>query len=139
MNKHAGQVSFPGGRAEPSDKNTADTALREAQEELGIDPSLVEVVGELDDFDTVVTDFNVAPIVGVLTQAPSLTPSPTEVADYFWVPLASLARKDAWRFAELTHEGRLRHVWYYDDAPHVIWGATAAMLRQFLEWTCDMR
>src|SRR4051812_11282044 len=73
---HAGQVSFPGGKTDPGDRDAIATALREAEEELGIAPASVEVLGALDDINTAVTAFDVTPVVGALRERPVLRPSP---------------------------------------------------------------
>lgn len=127
MRSHAGQVSFPGGRVEPEDASIEATALREAQEELGLQGA--EVIGTLDDINTYGSNIDVTPVVGAFFAEPAITPSPVEVDTYFWVEAKDLARLDEWRGA-----GRL---WFYERAPHTIWGATAAITRQLMELWVD--
>ncbi len=86
LNKHAGQISFPGGRIEETDVNAVDTALRETEEEIGLPREQIEIVGRLDDYVTG-TGFVVAPIVGLIDPPYPLEPDPFEVADVFEVPL----------------------------------------------------
>lgn len=130
LRRHAGQVAFPGGRADPEDADAVATALREAQEEIGLDPALVEVVG-LGARHRTITGFEITPVVGVVPPALDLVPHEAEVAALFEVPLAFAidpanheAREVAWegearRYIEMHWEGRR------------IWGATAAMIAAF--------
>jgi 8-oxo-dGTP pyrophosphatase MutT (NUDIX family) len=124
---HAGQVSFPGGRIDAGDAGPLQAALREAEEEIGLDRALVEPLGYLDAYDTI-TGFRVSPLVARLAPHYRATPNPLEVADAFEVPLGPLlAGLDIERVAAEFY-GRTRHYWEYRQGPHRIWGATAAML-----------
>ncbi|MFO1325924.1 MAG: CoA pyrophosphatase [Rubrivivax sp.] len=134
LRDHAGQISFPGGRCEPEDADAAATALREAQEEVGLDPARVELLGHLPEYTTV-TRFVVTPVVGLVHPPFDLQLDAFEVAEAFEVPLDYL----------MTPAHHRRHVFSYDGGqrqflsmpwrrrPHeneyFIWGATAAMLR----------
>jgi len=127
MRKHPGQISFPGGRIDPDDSGPIAAALREAEEEIGLSPREVEVIGIADRYRTI-TGFEVTPVVGIVAPDLPLRPHPGEVAAMFEVPLAHLLdpahhvlRTVEWRGAErryyeIDHEGRR------------IWGATAAMI-----------
>ena len=130
--RHPGQVSFPGGKREPSDLDDADTALREAYEELGLERASVQILGELDGLFTV-TDFNITPIVGALREMPVLTPSSAEVADWFWVSLRALADSSHWRNEQISWRGTLHDTWFFDGGKHLIWGATAQIVRDLLK------
>jgi 8-oxo-dGTP pyrophosphatase MutT (NUDIX family) len=132
LRAHPGQVSFPGGRVEDEDADERAAALREAEEELGLDPKDAEVIGQLDDVVTG-TGFTITPIVAVFARMPVLRPNAVEVADWFWFPLARLQDEAGWKGLDITREGRVYKVWFFDGAPHTIWGATAAMTRQLLE------
>jgi 8-oxo-dGTP pyrophosphatase MutT (NUDIX family) len=128
MPTHAGHIAFPGGRPHPGDSGPVDTALREAQEEVGIDPSSVEVLGFLPEVNTVSYSLMVVPVVGRLPGPPRLVPDEREVVRVYH-PLASdLADDTRWR-----HENwQGRTVWFYDLEGDVLWGATAWMIRNLL-------
>ncbi len=132
LNDHAGQVSFPGGRMEPEDASAEAAALREAFEEVGLPPALVEPVGRLDDYETR-TGFLVYPVVGIVTPPFAVKPDPAEVADVFEVPLAFILDRGNHRRESRLFKGRERqfYVLPYDD--HYIWGATASMLVNLAE------
>jgi 8-oxo-dGTP pyrophosphatase MutT (NUDIX family) len=127
LKAHSGQVSFPGGRAEPEDPTPEFTALREAQEEIGLAVETVEVLARLPDYRTR-TGFRVTPVVGVITPPLALTPDPREVEEVFEVPLAFLL--DPANHRRETRELQGRTVGYYvmRYGTHIIWGATAGML-----------
>ncbi len=127
LDKHSGQVAFPGGKVESQDATPVETALREAHEETGLDPSFVEVAGFLDTYQTG-TGFLILPVVGFIRPGFSLTPDTNEVADIFEVP-ASLAL-DAQRYERHSGEwgGKTRHYYSLQFEGYNIWGATAGML-----------
>jgi 8-oxo-dGTP pyrophosphatase MutT (NUDIX family) len=131
LRAHPGQVSFPGGRIDPEDKDVVDTALREAHEELGLLQKEIELIGQLDDSVTG-TGFIVAPVIGVLKHEPVLVPNPAEVQEVFWLSLDALMSEKSWRALDITRDGQAYRVWFFDNAPHTLWGATAAMTRQLL-------
>ncbi len=130
LNDHAGQISFPGGRIEPDDASPEAAALREAHEEVGLDPSAVDVLGRLDLYRTV-TGYAVTPIVGLVSPDARFTPDPFEVADIFEVPLAFILnpRNHQRHFRETPIGRRYFYVLPYQD--RYIWGATAGMLVNF--------
>ncbi len=107
---HAGQISFPGGRAEEGDTGPAHTALREAREEVGIEPAAIEILGELPDYHTS-TGFRVRPVVGWAEPPVFFSPDPHEVAEIFEVPLAFLLEPANHRYESAFYKGRLRHYW----------------------------
>lgn len=127
LKAHSGQVSFPGGRAEPEDPTPEFTALREAQEEIGLAVECVEVLARLPDYHTR-TGFRVTPVVGLVTPPLALVPDPREVEEVFEVPLAFLL--DPANHRRETRELQGRTVGYYvmRYGTHTIWGATAGML-----------
>jgi len=129
---HAGQVSFPGGSREGQDSNAVQTALRETQEETGLDHSLVEPVGYLDGYLTI-TGYAVTPVVGLVKPDFELHPDPVEVAEVFEVPLVFL-RDPANRQLRQRRLGNRKLGYYlFEYRQHHIWGATAAMLVNFLQ------
>lgn len=134
LSAHSGQVAFPGGKRDPEDADASATALREAQEEVGLDPALVEVLGSLPPYVTT-TGFVVTPVVGLVPAEARYQPNPYEVADLFEVPLAFLLDPaHHQRHALERPEGRREWLSMpYQDGPvqRYIWGATAGMLRNF--------
>ena len=134
LRDHAGQVSFPGGRCEPEDATPVATALREAQEEVGLDPSQVEVIGLLPEYLTG-TGFRVVPVVGLVTPPLNLHLDDFEVADVFEPPLDFLLDIANRERHKIDYRGALREYWAIPWQDYYIWGATAGMLvslRNFL-------
>jgi 8-oxo-dGTP pyrophosphatase MutT (NUDIX family) len=129
---HKGQISFPGGGVEEADRTIIQTALRESEEEIGLKPDWVRAVGLLDDHVTP-TGFIITPVVGVIANQPSLQPDPVEVAEVLQIPLAFFAETKRVRQEKRFFRGRTHDVWFYDTGTHVIWGATAAMIRVLLQ------
>lgn len=127
LKHHAGQISFPGGRMEPGDRDLLDTALRETAEEVGIAPAAVDVAGYLKPLPTV-TGYAVTPIVGLVDAAVSLTLDAREVADAFEVPLEFLLDADNQQRSVRRFRGVDIPVIAFDYGPRRIWGATAAMI-----------
>ena len=124
---HAGQISFPGGRVEPGDRDPVATALREAAEEVGLGDDRIEVVGCLDVLDTS-TGFLVTPVVGLIAPPVALTLDTFEVAEAFEVPLAFLLDPANRRREVRRRGGRPREVDAFDYQGRTIWGATARMV-----------
>ncbi len=130
--KHAGQVSFPGGRIDPEDLSPEHAALREAQEEIGLDPSLVEIAGRLPDYITG-TSYRITPVLGLLPMGRGLdvldlTLSPDEVDSVFELKLDVLLDPKAPIRLSRQWMGRERHYWEIPHPEYQIWGATAAIL-----------
>ncbi|HWI75703.1 MAG TPA: CoA pyrophosphatase [Sphingomicrobium sp.] len=136
MRTHAGQIAFPGGRIDPGEDAVA-AALREAQEELGLDPSLAEPVGRLEDYRTV-TGFIVTPVISVIPADLELASHEAEVADWFVAPLAFLLDPANQQLQTAVFGGRERRYWQIEWNGRRIWGATAAMLVNLsrrLQWS----
>ena len=138
LGEHPGQMSFPGGGREPGDEDLAATALREAHEEIGLDPGRVEIVGQLDDIRTI-TDYSVTPFVAEVPDA-TYAPDEREVAEIVVLPVAGLTDPE-------NYESELRvrpdygeatiHFFHVDG--YTVWGATARIVVQLLELTTDWR
>jgi 8-oxo-dGTP pyrophosphatase MutT (NUDIX family) len=137
LKAHSGQVSFPGGRAEPGDASPEFTALRESQEEIGLAPERVEILARLPDYHTR-TGFRVTPIVGLLTPPLDLAPDPREVAEVFEVPLPFLL--DPRNHRRQTREFKGQTVGFYEMnfGERTIWGATAGMLVNLYRHLADV-
>ena len=136
LGEHPGQMSFPGGGREPSDEALRETALREANEEIGIVTDEVALVGELDDIRTS-TDYCVRPLVGTIPDR-AYVPDETEVAEVVVIPLAALTDLDNYESERRDHPdyGNHRvHFFHVDD--YTVWGATGRILTQLLELTTD--
>jgi 8-oxo-dGTP pyrophosphatase MutT (NUDIX family) len=131
MRSHRGEVAFPGGRQEPGEDLWA-TALREAEEEVALDPASVTRVGELDHLRTVTSHSFIVPFVGVLDGVPDLVASPAEVEHVLHVPLAELLADDVFREERWGVAPMDRPIFFFDVVGDTIWGATAAMLRNLL-------
>jgi len=125
MPTHAGHISFPGGRPEPTDNGPIDTALRETHEEVGIEPARVEILGFLPPIDTVEFNLLVLPVVGRVETPLELVPSQREVAKVYTPLLSDLANPDSWWHVPWNDW----KVWYYDLEGDTLWGATARMVR----------
>ena len=129
---HAGQVSFPGGRAEPEDRDLIETALRETEEEIGLGRDRVEVIGRLDTYVTR-TGFVVTPIVGLVPPPFDLKPDPVEVAAVFEVPLSFVLDRGNHERHSREWQGMMRHFYVFPQPERYIWGATAGMLVNLAE------
>jgi 8-oxo-dGTP pyrophosphatase MutT (NUDIX family) len=127
LRDHAGQVSFPGGRVEPDDDGPVATALRETEEEIGLARSLVEVVGELEVYETR-TGFRITPIVGMVEPGFTLTLDAFEVAEAFEVPLAIVLDPANFNRQSRMWRGARRTFYVLTFEDRLIWGATAGML-----------
>jgi 8-oxo-dGTP pyrophosphatase MutT (NUDIX family) len=132
---HAGQISFPGGSAEPGDGSLLETALREAEEEIDLSPDLVEVIGELEEMYIPPSNFRVSPFVGLLPHEAEMVLAPDEVEEIFTVSLDTLSAPETFRKMTWRYEGRDYEVPVFaidGPVPRNIWGATAAMTAALL-------
>lgn len=127
LRNHSGQISFPGGRRDDSDADLAAAALREAHEEVGLDPAAVSVIGYLDDYPTL-TGYRITPVVGVIRKAFTPVTDPGEVAETFTLPLDVLLGENSFEKKMLSREGFNVPFMELSYAGHRIWGATAGIL-----------
>jgi 8-oxo-dGTP pyrophosphatase MutT (NUDIX family) len=133
LRRHAGEVSFPGGRQDPGDTDLAATALREAQEEIALDPGGVQVVGALPPVSTFVTGYRIQPFVGLVGDPLELdlSPNPAEVETVLTISLARL--REGFEMRRLIRRGVPIHTPTYEVDGQLIWGATARILGDFLK------
>lgn len=128
LRHHPGQIAFPGGKKDEGDADIIATALREAQEEIGLDPAHVEVLGKLPPHETV-TGFDVTPVVGVIRKRFVPVPEAGEVDEVFEVPLGHVLNPANFSIQSRRWRGILRHYYTVPFGPYYIWGATARILR----------
>lgn len=133
--RHGGQISFPGGKYEENDETLANTALREAQEEIGVDPAKIEILGALTNLYIPVSNFQANPFVGFTTETPTFVPQEREVRSILEVPFSLLQQPDIIQLIDLqlAQNMTLRGVPYFNLLDKVVWGATAMMLAELLE------
>src|SRR5437868_6272749 len=133
LRSHSGEIAFPGGSVDVTDNSPIMTALREAQEEIGLDPARAEVLGVLSPVFTVVSNFLITPVVAFLPQGlGALQLQASEVAEIILVPLQGLADPSIAHTEEWTRGGLTRTVYFYDYGSYRIWGATARILNMLL-------
>lgn len=131
LSSHRGEISFPGGRIDPGE-SPVDAALREADEEVGLDPAEAIVVGELSHLNTVVSRSYIVPIVARLPGRLELEPASPEVERILWVPLGELVRPDTYRVERWGRHPTDRELFFFELDDETVWGATAAMLVDLL-------
>jgi 8-oxo-dGTP pyrophosphatase MutT (NUDIX family) len=131
LRRHAGEISFPGGRQDHPDESLLATALREAHEEIGLDPAEVDVKGALPPVGTFVTGYKVHPFVGMIADGIRFRPNPTEVAAILEFTLDEL--RDGFAMRRLIRRGIPIRTPTYEVGEHMIWGATARILGELLE------
>jgi 8-oxo-dGTP pyrophosphatase MutT (NUDIX family) len=134
---HKGEISFPGGTVHPDDSDLLETALREGAEEIGLARGDVMILGRLDDISTVSTGFIITPYVGILPYPYAFQINKDEVAELIFVPLGALVRDGCMKVSEVTREGKAIKTFAFDYQGDMIWGATARILKQFLDITMD--
>ena len=130
LSNHPGQISFPGGKRENKDTNIDATALREAQEEIGLKAEVVEVLGRLPAHETV-TGFQITPIIGWIDRNWTAVADPNEVTEIFQVPLSYITNIKNFQIQDRIWNGRKRNYYTVPYGPYYIWGATACILHNF--------
>ncbi|MGB3723785.1 MAG: CoA pyrophosphatase [Pacificimonas sp.] len=126
MKRHAGQVAFPGGRADPGE-TAVETALREAEEEVALRPADVEIIGRIDDYSTG-TGYRITPIIGIVPSGLTLVPEEAEVSDIFELPLSRALSAAHHIEDEAEWRGAMRRYYRVDWQPQNVWGATAGII-----------
>ena len=130
---HKGQFSFPGGVVQHSDGSVVEAALREAQEEIGLEASAVEVLGLFDDIPTTVTNFVITPVLGLARGEPIFRPDGREIERVIEIPLAHLLQPAAFRVEQWEREGVRRPVVFVSYGDDVVWGTTGRILSELLD------
>jgi 8-oxo-dGTP pyrophosphatase MutT (NUDIX family) len=132
LRRHRGEVSFPGGGQDPEDEDLAATAVREAQEEIGLDPDSVEIIGELDHHATMSMASVIVPYVGALPGRPTLVPNPNEVELILEVSVAELLSDEVYREERWGPEPMDWPLYFFELYGDTVWGATGRILHHFL-------
>jgi 8-oxo-dGTP pyrophosphatase MutT (NUDIX family) len=128
LKHHPGQIAFPGGKVELDDADTTAAALREASEEIGLPPKMVQVIGALPSHETV-TAYQITPILGLIRDVFQPKSDPNEVAEVFTVPLSHVLDPAQYRIEQRMWRGQMRRFYVVPYGPYYIWGATARILR----------
>lgn len=132
---HKDEISFPGGTIDPDDSDLLHTALREVAEEIGLDSRDVNILGRLDDISTVTTGFMITPYVGVFSYPYKFQINTDEISELIFLPLRVLAEECRVEASEVTWEGKQLAAYHFYVKDYIIWGATARILKQFLDLT----
>lgn len=133
--RHSGQISFPGGKIEPTDLSPKAAALRELEEELGVPTDAVTILGQLSDLHISVSNFLVYPFLGIANKRPNFIPQPSEVHAILETPIKAFLEKSMRRKKDLKLPNgiTLKNVPYFEVQGHTVWGATAMIINEFSE------
>jgi 8-oxo-dGTP pyrophosphatase MutT (NUDIX family) len=131
LKHHPSQVSFPGGKAELTDKSLIHTALREAQEEVGLDPQSVSVIGQLPNYQ-IISGYQITPIIGVINAMQTYQKDDNEVDEIFHVPLQHFLQDKNHHTINAYHNGRFHNVHFFPYRQYNIWGATASIMKDLV-------
>lgn len=131
LKHHPGQISFPGGKVEQHDINEADTALREAEEEIGLNRNDVHIIGQLKQYQTI-TGYSITPIIGFIPANYSFTADHNEVAEIFSVPFNHFTDEGNHIHVEVNRKGSKHNIYFMPYLSYNIWGATAAILKDLV-------
>jgi 8-oxo-dGTP pyrophosphatase MutT (NUDIX family) len=134
---HRGQIAFPGGTVDPGDASLLEAALRECEEEVGLPRAAVEPLGALDDTETFATNFVITPWIGVIRAPVAWQPDGEEIERVIEVPFAALAAPGGLRVEEWERDGVRRPVYFFDYQGDTIWGATARIVKHYLDLVGD--
>ena len=138
LRSHGGEIAFPGGAVTAEDRDTLAAALRECQEEIGIDPENAQIIGQLDQVTVVGSRYLVTPFVGIVRPPFTVSPNKQEVNSVISIPVSALLEPDCFA-AELKADGRARIIYHFRYEALDIWGATARILKQLLELAYGFR
>ena len=132
LKHHPSQISFPGGKVEPTDRNLIHTALREAQEEIGLSPEAVTIIGQLPNYE-IISGYQVTPIVGVIEAPQYYQKDANEVDEIFQVPLQHFLQPENHRSIISYRNGHHHNIHFFPYKHYNIWGATAAMIKDLVD------
>ncbi|MFT4734693.1 MAG: 8-oxo-dGTP pyrophosphatase MutT (NUDIX family) [Roseivirga sp.] len=135
---HSGQVSFPGGKVEETDKDLIETALRETEEEIGVDRNEISVIGQLTDLYIIASNFKVSPSLGLLSYTPAFKPDSYEVESVLEVPIKQLWDTARQGVQEMKFGKHIIQSPFFEIEGHLVWGATAMMLSELMEIIKDI-
>ena len=133
VGRHRGQISFPGGAMDPGDASLLDAALRECEEEIALPRAAVEPLGILDDTETFATQFVITPFVGFVREPVAWQPDGREIEKVIEVPVDALTTAGSFRVEHWERDGVVRPVYFFEYQDETIWGATARILKQYLD------
>jgi 8-oxo-dGTP pyrophosphatase MutT (NUDIX family) len=134
---HRGQIAFPGGTVDPGDTSVLEAALRESEEEIGLPRTAVEPLGALDDTETFATNFVITPWLGVVRRPVAWRPDGEEIERVIEVPFAALSGPGSLRVEEWERDNVVRPVYFFDYEGDTIWGATARIVKHYLDLVGD--